>query len=59
MREIRVRIKDGKTTVETEGFGGESCREATRRLEERLGKVTSDQDTDDIHRQSEDVNVAH
>lgn len=56
-REIRVTFKRGAVTVETNGFGGESCRAATDGLERRLGKVTKDVDTDDMYKQTEDVNV--
>ncbi len=33
--------KDGKVNIETEGFEGNSCKEATKSVEERLG-ITED-----------------
>lgn len=44
MKTITVRIgKDGKAEVETSGYVGQECQVATRRVEEALGHVTSDQ----------------
>lgn len=37
------------TTVTTEGFVGESCRTATDALEGKLGKVVSDEPTDEMY----------
>jgi hypothetical protein len=38
MRRVSVRIApDGKVKVETEGYTGQSCLEATRLLEQALG----------------------
>lgn len=38
MKTIRVLISpEGKVTVETKGFGGASCREASKFIEEALG----------------------
>ena len=36
---------DGQTRVETKGFSGAGCREASRFIEEALGKRTSEQTT--------------
>ena len=40
--EITVR-PDGSTTVQTRGFTGPSCREASRFIERALGKATGEQ----------------
>lgn len=56
-REIRVTCKGRTVSVETVGFGGESCKSATEGLERKLGKVTKDVDTDDRYQQTEDVHV--
>lgn len=32
----------GETTIQTKGFAGSSCREASRFLEQALGAVTTD-----------------
>jgi Protein of unknown function (DUF2997) len=39
--EITVSPK-GETTIETRGFTGEACREASRFVEEALGRPTSE-----------------
>lgn len=49
MKIIRIAFKGGKVKIETSGFGGESCREATAPYEKRLGVKTSDELTDDYH----------
>lgn len=36
---------DGQTRVETRGFSGAGCREASRFIEEALGKRTSERST--------------
>ena len=36
---------DGQTRVETKGFSGAGCREASRFIEEALGKRTSERTT--------------
>jgi hypothetical protein len=45
--------KDGRVTVETKGFAGTSCREASRFVEEALGSRTSERLTAEFH-QAED-----
>ena len=50
MKTIEILIRpDGKTTVETKGFSGPSCREAARFLEEALGRRTHEQLTAEFH----------
>jgi len=40
MKQIEIIVgPNGKTTVQTKGFAGASCREASRFLEQALGKV--------------------
>ena len=39
----------GDTTVETKGFQGSSCRDATKRLEQALGKTTGEQLTSEFY----------
>ena len=39
----------GETRLETKGFTGESCRDASRLLEEALGARTSEQTTAAFH----------
>ncbi|WP_417377897.1 DUF2997 domain-containing protein [Gimesia sp.] len=42
---------DGQTRVETKGFSGEECREASRFIETALGKRTEEQLTAEFHQQ--------
>ena len=39
----------GETRIETKGFAGESCREATKSLENALGLTQSEQLTAEFH----------
>ena len=55
MKSIEIVIDlQGKTTVQTKGFVGASCREASRFLEEALGQRTGEQLTAEFH-QTQDV----
>ena len=40
---------DGKSTVETRGFAGSGCREASKFLEEALGQRTAEQVTAEFY----------
>ena len=40
---------DGKTTVETKGFVGASCRDASKFIEDALGQSVSEQLTGEFH----------
>ncbi|HCO21583.1 MAG TPA: hypothetical protein DIT97_00355 [Gimesia maris] len=42
---------DGQTRVETRGFSGAGCREASRFIETALGKRTKEQLTAEFHQQ--------
>lgn len=42
---------DGQTRVETRGFSGAGCREASRFIETALGKRTEEQLTAEYHQQ--------
>ena len=39
----------GETRLETHGFAGDACREASRFLEQALGATTSEKLTSDFH----------
>jgi hypothetical protein len=47
MIEVLIDTKGG-ISMETKGFAGEACREATRELERSLGLVTRDQQTPEM-----------
>lgn len=49
---ITVTIKNGKATVETQGFVGETCKDATRDLERAMGMTTADVPTPEMHNQA-------
>jgi len=59
MPTVRVRIKKtgpdaGSTKIETEGFKGESCLEATEALRNRLGEQVGEIDLKDEYFETED-----
>lgn len=55
--EVTVSPK-GETTLQTKGFTGEQCREATRGLEAALGVRTREQLTDEFHATAENAQEA-
>ena len=53
MKTIEVVISPaGETRIETKGFAGSQCRNATRLLETALGKSTAEQTTPEFHVQT-------
>ena len=40
---------DGSVTVQTRGFKGKSCRDATKQIEQALGTVKSDRSTEEFN----------
>ena len=49
-RTIEITVSpDGKTTVQTKGFAGSSCRDATRLLERALGEVSEERLTPEFY----------
>jgi hypothetical protein len=50
MKTIEITVdRDGRATVETKGFAGASCREASRFVEEALGARTSERLTAEFY----------
>ena len=50
MRTIEIVVApDGSTQVETKGFAGSSCREASRFIEQALGRRTTETLTSEFH----------
>lgn len=50
MKTIEILVlPDGTTRVETSGFSGASCQEASRFLERALGRTTADVRTAEFH----------
>lgn len=47
---------DGQTRLETKGFAGRACREASRFLEQALGLATNEQLTAEFHVQRPQAN---
>ena len=43
---------DGQSRVETQGFNGDSCRTASRFLEQALGKSTAEQLKPEFHQRA-------
>lgn len=46
---ITVNIENGKAVVETKGFKGKACQDATKELETAMGATTSDTKTPEWH----------
>ena len=54
MNRIEITIApDGSSTVETKGFTGSSCRDASRWIERALGNTVHEQLTHEFHAKSE------
>jgi hypothetical protein len=54
MKEIEIIISpDGKTTVQTKGFAGSSCREASRLIEQALGATENEKLTAEFYLKDE------
>jgi hypothetical protein len=50
MKKIIVTIApDGATSVETQGFKGKACQDATRQIEQALGAVVSEKKTSEFY----------
>jgi hypothetical protein len=47
----------GQTRIETIGFNGSTCRDASRFIERALGKIVSEQLTGEFYRQTEDQSL--
>ena len=56
--EITV-TSDGQSTVQTRGFVGAGCREASRFVEEALGKRTGERLTAEFHQTTTQQNSQH
>jgi hypothetical protein len=57
-RTIEVTVsREGATTIQTKGFAGSSCREASRTLEQALGAAVAEQLTSEFHQLSDAVQV--
>ena len=55
--EVTVSPK-GETTIQTKGFTGDACRDATRSLEAALGVRTREQLTSEFHATAVNTQVA-
>lgn len=47
----------GQATVQTKGFAGSACLEASRFLEQALGKQVGERRTEEFHRQADHLPV--
>lgn len=56
--EITVAL-DGQTNIETKGFTGSDCREASRFIEQSLGKQLNETMTPEFHASAETTNQLH
>lgn len=55
MQTITVTIKNGAAKVETEGFVGATCQDATKDLEAAMGLTSSDEKTPEFHQREQQV----
>lgn len=54
MKTIEITINPkGEATVQTRGFAGASCKEASRLIEQALGEVTAEQHTAEFYAAAE------
>lgn len=54
MKTINIDVDaNGGTTVEAEGFSGKECSDATKIIEQAIGKVTADRKTADYYKSSQ------
>jgi len=54
MRTIEIVVApDGQTTVQTKGFQGSSCRDASRFIEQAIGNPTGEKLTSELYQQPE------
>ena len=51
-----VVLPDGQAQLQTRGFEGPTCREASRFVEEALGKCLSDRHTAEFHQSARNQN---
>ena len=57
---LRFKIhQDGRVEATVEGFTGNSCNDATRNLEDSLGKVTVKNKTSDAFISNQSENLTH
>lgn len=49
MKEIIVTLEKGNVVIETKGFKGKACKDATAALEKALGMVTTDAPTKEMY----------
>jgi hypothetical protein len=57
MKTIEIIVSpQGQTTIETKGFTGSTCRDASRDLERALGSRAGEQLTGDFHQMMLDYN---
>jgi hypothetical protein len=52
-------LPNGQSRVETKGFVGAECREASKFLEHALGQCTNEQLTPEFHQQAEQQSGLH
>ena len=54
MKTIEITVSpSGETSIQTKGFSGNDCRDASRAIEALLGQQTSEQLTSEFYQESE------
>ena len=60
MRTIEIIVSPtGQTQVQTKGFTGNTCRDASLFIEQALGRCTNEQLTPEFHQQAEQQSGLH
>lgn len=60
MKTIKIHIqKDGSVKIETNGFTGQACEDATKALEKALGAADNRKHTDEYYAQNTAINHLH
>ena len=60
MRTVEIIVSPkGETTVQTKGFAGNECREASKFIEQALGQRTGEQLTAEFHQQTAQQQTNH
>ncbi|WP_164104194.1 DUF2997 domain-containing protein [Candidatus Laterigemmans baculatus] len=60
MKTIEIIVApDGSSRLETKGFSGSECREASRLLEQAIGAKESDTPTAEMHQAASQANQQH
>ena len=52
MKTVKITISKGQTKIETSGFSGSACQDATKKLEAALGQTLTDTPTEEMYNEN-------